>query len=151
MMGNLVPMYIEPSISSIHLHSWSLMNYVNHPQTQTSNTPKGSKGLPESLREAAKKGLFLVVVPSEENMMTPLIIWAKGSLTATHVWIQHGRKSREANCMDMSSRPVPPNDTKTNYLCLALSFSVSPAYLVSISFSFSLSFLLFLFWFFFQP
>ena len=22
------------------------------------------------------------------------------------------RKSREANCMDMSSRPVPPNDTK---------------------------------------
>ena len=33
---------------------------------------------------------------------------AKGSLTAS----QHGRKSRKANCMKMSSRPVPPNDTK---------------------------------------
>ena len=33
---------------------------------------------------------------------------AKGSLTA----FQDGRKSREANCMEMSSRPVPPNDTK---------------------------------------
>ena len=32
----------------------------------------------------------------------------KGSLTAS----QDGRKSREANCMEMSSRLVPPNDTK---------------------------------------
>ena len=30
--------------------------------------------------------------------------------------LQHGRKSREADCMEMSSRPVPPNDTKPKTL-----------------------------------
>ena len=42
---------------------------------------------------------------------------AKGSLTATHVYIQHGRNSREANCMEMSSRPCqyPPMILNPNY------------------------------------
>ena len=35
-------------------------------------------------------------------------------LTASHEQIQHGRKSREANCMYMSSPPVPLNELNPN-------------------------------------
>ena len=38
------------------------------------------------------------------------------TLTATHEKFRHDRKFREANCMNMSSRLVPLNDTEADHV-----------------------------------